>query len=208
MSRSFASLRSILSGVNKPSVSVFLGLAITLSACRASPYAWHGTAYDPPRPAPSIQLPASDGTLFDLSAEAGRVVVVYFGYLQCPDICPATLGNLAALLEDLGDEASGLRVVFITVDPERDTLPGLADYLLAFDPTFLGLRGERPETERLLASYGVYAGMDEASASHEIEHSARLFLIDKDGILLAHYLWDVARPDLLADLEHALAGGT
>jgi protein SCO1/2 len=189
-------------------VSTFLGLALTLSACRASPYAWNGTAYDPPLPAPSIQLPASDGTLFDLSAEAGRVVVVYFGYIHCPDICPTTLGNLAGLMGDLGDEAGGLRVVFITVDPERDTLPGLADYLLAFDPTFLGLRGERLETERLLAAFGVYAGIDEASASHEIEHSARLFLIDKDGNLLAHYLWDVARPDLLADLEHALAGGT
>jgi protein SCO1/2 len=187
------------------SVSACLGLALILGACRAAPYEWHGTAYNPPRPAASIQLPASDGTLFDLSAEAGRVVVVYFGYINCPDICPATLGNLAALMEDLGEQASGLRVVFITVDPERDTLPALADYLLAFDPTFIGLRGERAETERILSAYGVYAGMDEAAASHEIEHSARLFLVDKDGNLLAHYLWDAARPDLLADLEHALA---
>jgi protein SCO1/2 len=191
--------------VNQRSVSACLGLALILSACRSAAYEWHGTAYDPPRPAPSIQLPASDGTLFDLSAEAGRVVVVYFGYINCPDICPATLGNLAALMGDLGEQASGLRVVFITVDPERDTLPALADYLLAFDPTFIGLRGERPETERILAAYGVYAGMDEAAASHEIEHSARLFLVDKDGNLLAHYLWDAARADLLADLEHALA---
>jgi protein SCO1/2 len=193
--------------VNQRSVSACLGLALVLGACRAAAYEWHGTAYDPPRPAPSIQLPASDGTLFDLSAEAGRVVVVYFGYINCPDICPATLGNLAALMGDLGERASGLRVAFITVDPERDTLPALADYLLAFDPTFIGLRGERPETERILAAYGVYAGMDEAAASHEIEHSARLFLVDKDGNLLAHYLWDAARPDLLADLEHALADG-
>jgi protein SCO1/2 len=142
-----------------------------------------------------------------LSAEAGRVVVVYFGYINCPDICPATLGNLAALMGDLSEQASELRVVFITVDPERDTLPALANYLLAFDPTFIGLRGERPETEQILAAYGVYAGMDEAAASHEIEHSARLFLVDKDGNLLAHYLWDAARADLLADLEHALADG-
>lgn len=142
---------------------------------------------------------------FDLSAESGRVVVVYFGYIHCPDICPATLGNLAALLEDLGDEAIGLRVVFITVDPERDTLPALAEYLSGFDPDFVGLRGDRPETERILASYGVYAGMDETAASHEIEHSARLFLIDKDGNLVAHYLWDVPRADLLADLEHLLS---
>ena len=193
--------------MNRDRLRSFIGLALALSACLPSPYPWHGTAYDPPRPAPSIQLPASDGTLFDLSAEAGRVVVVYFGYIHCPDICPATLGNLAALMGDLGERASGLRVVFITVDPERDTLPALADYLLAFDPTFIGLRGERPETERILAAYGVYAGMDEAAASHEIEHSARLFLVDKDGNLLAHYLWDAARPDLLADLEHALADG-
>ena len=193
--------------MNRRSVSACLGLALVVGACRAALYEWHGTAYDPPRPAPSILLPASDGTLFDLSDEAGRVVVVYFGYMNCPDICPATLGNLAALMGDLGEPASGLRVVFITVDPERDTLPALADYLLAFDPTFIGLRGERPETERILAAYGVYAGMDEAAASHEIEHSARLFLIDKEGSLRAHYLWDAARLDLLADLEHALASG-
>jgi len=193
--------------VNSRSVAALAGLALVLGACGIAPYAWHGTAYDPVRPAPSILLPGSDGTFFDLSAQAGRVVVVYFGYIHCPDICPATLGNLAALLEDLGDDAGGVRVLFITVDPERDTLPALADYLSAFDPTFLGLRGERPETERILASYGAYAGMDEAAASHEIEHSARLFLIDQEGNLLAHYLWDVARPDLLADLEHVLADG-
>jgi protein SCO1/2 len=194
--------------VNQRSVSACLGLALILSACRSAPYEWHGTAYDPPRPAPSIQLAASDGSLFDLSAEAGRVVVVYFGYINCPDICPATLGNLAALMGDLGEQASGLRVVFITVDPERDILPALDDYLSAFDPTFLGLRGERPETDSVLAAYGVYAGMDEAAASHEIEHSARLFLIDQDGALVAHYLWDVLREDLLADVQHALADET
>jgi protein SCO1/2 len=187
----------------------FAGLCLTLAAgsCRPAPYEWHGTLYDPPRPAPSVQLRAHDGSRFDLSEETGRVVLIYFGYIHCPDICPATLGNLASLLDDLGDQASEVQVVFVTVDPERDTLPSLSAYLDAFDPTFLGLRGDRPETERILASYGVYAGMDEPNASNLIEHSARLFLVDKDGILLAHYPWDVPRDDLKADVLHALASG-
>jgi protein SCO1/2 len=95
--------------------------------------------------------------------------------------------------------------VFITVDTDRDTLPILAQYLGAFSPSILGLRGEAPELEPLLAELGVYAELDVTSSSHQIEHSARLFLVDAEGNLRAHYPWDVPREDLLSDLRYLVS---
>lgn len=178
---------------------------VTLGACKPTPYEWHGTLYDPPRAASAISLQAGDDSTYDLSLEAGRAVILYFGYVNCPDICPATLANLAWVREQLGEKAADFTVLFATIDPERDTLAALTRYLSGFDPAFVGLRGDRTQTEQVLAAYGAYAGMDEADASHEIEHSARLFLIDQKGQLVAHYLWDVPRTDLLADIEHLLS---
>jgi protein SCO1/2 len=127
--------------------------------------------------------------------------MIYFGYIHCPDICPATLANMAWTLAELGPDAERVQAVFITVDPDRDSLVALADYLDGFSDSILGLRGERADLQPLLDAFGVYAGLDVTAASHEIEHSARLFLVDSQGNLRAHYPWDVPREDLLADVR-------
>jgi protein SCO1 len=182
-------------------------LASALAACRPTPYEWHGTVYEPARVAPPITLPATDGTTFDIGASDGRLRLVYFGYIHCPDICPATLSNIAWVYGELGPEADRVQTVFVTVDPDRDSLPALADYLGSFSERFLGLRGERGDLLPILDAYGVYAGLDASSTSHEIEHSARLFLVDTQGTLRAHYPWDVPRQDLLTDLKYLLDEG-
>lgn len=186
---------------------VVIALASALAACRPTPFEWHGTAYEPARVAPSITLPATDGTTFDIASSNGRLRLVYFGYIHCPDICPATLSNIAWVYGELGLEADRVETVFVTVDPDRDSLPALADYLGAFSEGILGLRGERGDLQPILDAYGVYAGLDATSSSHEIEHSARLFLVDAQGTLRAHYPWDVPREDLLADVNHLLDEG-
>jgi protein SCO1/2 len=186
-------------------MSALILLPLLLGACRAKPYEWHGTAYDPPRPAPAIPLQAVGGGDFDVTAMTGKAAILYFGYINCPDICPATLANLAWVRGELGEKADDFVVLFVTVDPAHDTLPALTDYLNGFDPTFVGLRGERPQTEAVLATYGVYADLSTADAAHEIEHSARLFAIDRQGDLVATYTWDVPREDLLADVQHLLS---
>ena len=190
--------------MNQRSVSAFLGLALVLGGCRPAPYEWHGTAYEPPRAAPSISLPAHDGTTFDPAEVTGDLRLVYFGYIHCPDVCPATLSTIDWVYGKLGPGAQGIQTVFVTVDPERDSLPALAEYLGGFHEAFLGARGESERLESLLEAFGVYAGLDLSSSSHEIEHSARLFLIDRLGDLRAHYAWDIPREDLLADLRHLL----
>ncbi|HSB88800.1 MAG TPA: SCO family protein [Anaerolineales bacterium] len=191
----------------KRSVSALIVLTLLLSACRAKPYEWHGATYEPPRQAAPIPFEATGnrGT-FDLSAQAGHVVVLYFGYINCPDICPATLANLAWVHQQLGDNEGDLVVLFATVDPDRDTLPALANYLSAFDTQFIGLRAQQSEVDQVTAAYGVYSGPAAEDAVHSVEHSAVLFLIDRDGQLRAHYTWDVSRADLLADIEHLMSG--
>jgi protein SCO1 len=192
--------RGILPSV-KSRLSAALVLAAISASCSAAPYTWHGTAYEPPRPAPPLALPADDGGTFESDTAAGQVLMIYFGYVNCPDICPATLSNMAWTLTELGQASENVEAVFITVDPERDTLPVLATYLDGFSPSILGLRPEASDLPPLLDSFGVYAGLDLTSTSHEIEHSARLFLVDAHGDLRAHYPWDVPRQDILDDLK-------
>ncbi|HET7009253.1 MAG TPA: SCO family protein [Anaerolineales bacterium] len=182
----------------------FVLLALATAACGSTAYEWHGTAYEPPRPAPAITLAAHDGTTFDLQATQGYVRLVYFGYLNCPDVCPATLANMAWMLGELESQSEQVRSLFITVDPERDSLTALADYLGGFSPDLIGLRPGPEELQPLLEALGVYAGLNVSSSSHEIEHSARLFLIDQDGLLRAHYPWDADRQGLLDDVRHLL----
>ena len=120
----------------------------------------------------------------------GKVVVVFFGYTQCPDVCPTTLADAAAALKDLGPQAGEVQVLFITVDPERDTAELLANYVPAFHPTFLGLRGSADELERAAKQFKViYAKSGTPGGSYTMDHSSSKFVFDKQGrirLLVSH----------------------
>ncbi len=87
----------------------------------------------------------------------GKVVVVFFGYTHCPDVCPTTLSEMAGILKTLGPEAARLQVLFITLDPERDTPELMASFVPAFDPSFLGLWGEQPDIDKVAKDFKVFA---------------------------------------------------
>jgi len=180
-------------------------VALSLSSCAPATFRWHGTAYEiPPTAAPLPGIPASS-----LPTTAGPHLV-YFGYTQCPDFCPATLGIAAELFEELGDQAEEVRFYFVTVDPERDTPQTLAEYLSAFDSRFIGVRPEVESLPALLAAYGATAFVDPAHSDADsgvIAHTTRLFLVDKDGLLRAHYPFDTQAADLLADVRYLLREG-
>jgi protein SCO1/2 len=130
-----------------------------------------------------LKLSDPDGRVRTLADFRGKVVVVVFGYTQCPDVCPTTLAEVANAMKQLGEAAAGVQVLFVTVDPKRDTAQLLREYLNAFDPAFLGLRGDAEATRKVTSDFRVYASEREGKTadSYTVDHSAQTFIIDRNG---------------------------
>jgi len=115
----------------------------------------------------------------------GKLVVMFFGYTQCPDVCPTTMADMATVMKELGPAANDVQVLFITVDPERDTQELLSHYVPAFDARFIGLRGDAAATATTAKEFKVYyakvAGAD--PASYTVDHTAGTYVFDKEGHL-------------------------
>jgi protein SCO1 len=126
-----------------------------------------------------------DGRQRTLADFRGKAVVVFFGYTQCPDVCPATLATLAEAMKRLGPDADRVQVLFITVDPERDTAALLKQYVPAFDPHFLGLRGDAAATARTAKEFRIiYQKVPGPTpGSYTMDHSAGSYVFDPQGRL-------------------------
>ncbi|MEK6574172.1 MAG: SCO family protein, partial [Chloroflexota bacterium] len=122
----------------------------------ARPYTFHGSLIDPPVPAVDFTLTDQTGQPFRLSEQAGNVVLLFFGYTSCPDVCPATLTQFKRIRTEMGKEADRVRFVLVTVDPQRDTAERLRQYLTGFDSSFVGLTGTWLDLDQVYRSYGVY----------------------------------------------------
>jgi len=122
-----------------------------------------------------------DGRPVALSRFRGKVVLLAFGYTRCPDVCPTTLARFAQARALLGADATQVQVLFVTVDPERDTGELMRQYVPAFDPSFIGLRGSTSATERVATQYGVSYKIVELQGQVLVDHSAIDYLIDRTG---------------------------
>lgn len=149
---------------------VVLGLAVAMAVLFLAPgppgtQEWAGASPPPaPYPAPPLELDDLDGNRVNLSEFRGWTTVVFFGYTHCPDICPATLLNLSRAMDELGRRADRLRIVFVTVDPERDTVERLESWLTNFHPGIVGLRGSEEEIREQASRWGVHMAI---ATSHE-----------------------------------------
>ncbi len=130
-----------------------------------------------------FQLTNQDGQKVDASAYRGKTVLLYFGYTHCPDVCPTTLGTLALALHRLGPDADKVRVLFVTVDPARDTVALLKQYVNAFGPQFVGLRGSDSETEELSRRYRIAYSREnpDRQGNYTVAHSNAVFIFDAKG---------------------------
>lgn len=148
-----------------------------------------GVVIDPPKPMPTFTFTRVDGSSFSTAPSAGQVTVLFFGYTNCPDVCPTTLADFARVKQTLGDAASRVRFVFISVDPDRDTPQIAADYARKFDPGFVGVSADPMTTASILQAYGIAATPEAASdhAVHLVSHSSQVHLLDDQGRLLALY---------------------
>jgi len=130
-------------------------------------------------------LTDATGKTRTLAEFRGKAVVVFFGYTQCPDVCPTTLAALAEAMKKLGPDAERVQVIFVTVDPERDTGELLAQYVPAFDPRFLGLRGDADATARTAKEFKIIYQKQPGTTpgSYTMDHSAGSFVYDPQGRL-------------------------
>jgi len=130
-----------------------------------------------------FRLTDHTGRVRSLSDFRGKVVAIFFGYTHCPDMCPTALAELAQTVKRLGSQGDEVQVLFITVDPARDTPKVLAQYVPAFDPRFLGLYGDTATTAKVAAEYKVFfeAQRPNASGNYTIDHTAAVYLIDRKG---------------------------
>lgn len=159
-------------------------LAFLLAACGDSTAPWHATNITGSMPALEFSLTrANDGARVHASDYRGRVVLLYFGYTHCPDICPATLANLSDAIAKLGAQADQVRVLFVTVDPHRDAAPALAAYVRAFAPQIDGLRGTDNQLTDVTRRYRVIYSVTPDSPGHayDVMHSDAVFIFDRDG---------------------------
>lgn len=213
-----------------PSLAKFLHLgllalaAVLLSAC-ASAHQWNGSPYQDPKPAPEVELTTTAGEDFRLADQRGKVVMLFFGYTSCPDICPATTADAARIFETLGQDSEQVEFVFVSVDSPRDDPKTIRAYLDKFHSDFTGLHGDAEQLDPILAAYGVYAAPDEPVAhdhdhehDHEHEHdgedghddgytvthTSRVFLIDPEGNLVTNYTFGTPREEILADIRYLL----
>jgi len=138
----------------------------------------------------------------------GKVVAVFFGFTRCPDVCPTTLAEMKLVKERLGADGDKLQVLFVTVDPERDTPELLAKYVPAFDPTFLGLRGDAAETAKTAKEFKVFYQKAPGTSpdNYSIDHTAATFIYDPQGRLRLFAKHSSGADALTRDIKLLLSG--
>lgn len=169
----------------------------------AEPHEFTGTVLSNPQPAPEFTLTADTGERVSLESYRGQVVLMYFGYTFCPDICPASLAELADATDLLGDEADEVQVVMVSVDPARDTPEALSEYMDYFDPNFVGLTGTDSEIRAVADAYGVFYQAEQGTAAtgYLVDHLASVFVIDRDGDWVEILSYGTTSEQIAADVR-------
>jgi len=183
--------------------------ALALSACERAAPPHHFNAIDltGAKYAQGFNLPDFDGKPRTLADFKGKVAVVFFGYTQCPDACPTTMAELAGILKTLGPDASRIQVVFISVDPSRDTPALLKNYVTNFRPDFLALRGDEAQTKQVIKDFKLIVEKvpGKTPDSYTIDHTAGTYVFDPEGRVRLFATQSLDPALLTADLKALLA---
>lgn len=181
-------------------------IALVSLCCACSPsHEFKGTVVEPLKTSPDIVGVNWDNSNFRLSDHRGKVVLLFFGYTSCPDICPFTLYRMKSLYEKLGDKAKDVAVVFVSVDPDRDSREKLAKYVPGFDSRFYGLYLGRTLTATT-AAYDVVVRKQtpQASGFYAVDHTGTIFVIDPEGRMHLQFPHDATVDELLPDVLELL----
>lgn len=151
-------------------------------------------------------LVATDGKTVTDQTFRGKWMLIYFGYTLCPDACPTTLTNMGIALQKLGPEAARIAPLFITVDPKRDTVKVMAEYLKSFDPRIVGLTGSQAQTEEAAKAYHIYVEPQRSDGDdYLVDHSAYIYLMSPHGKFVTVIAGDVPGEQMAGKLRKELA---
>jgi protein SCO1/2 len=182
-------------------------LSWALASCSSSAPSFRGTVLDPGRTVQDFSLTDQNGQVFRLSDAQGKVVLLFFGYTFCPDVCPTTLGTWKQVHDALGKDAENVRFVFITVDPERDTAEQLKGHVQLFNEDFIGLTGSLAELTPVYQDFGVFFEKDtetESAAGYLVNHTASAFVIGPDGVWRLRHSFGTPEEDIVHDIQQLL----
>jgi protein SCO1/2 len=185
-------------------IGIGLGLLFLWIRPFLGPTEWHGMEIQSNQPVTNFTLSGPGEQPVSLIDFRGKVVMLYFGYTFCPDVCPATMVELRDAMDILGDRREDVQVLMITVDPERDTAEVLEQYLTHFDESFIGLTGTPDELIAVTAPMGIFFERHEGSAAsgYLVDHTATVAVLDKDGKLRLIYPFGITGEEMAADLKY------
>lgn len=177
-----------------------------LTACSKGKPEFRGVDISEVDYARDFPLPDHNGQPRSIKDFSGKVVVVFFGYTQCPDVCPTTMQEMAEVKRMLGKDGDRLQAIFITVDPERDTADMLKAYMGNFDPSFLALRGTPEQTAAVAKDFKIYYKKVDGKTptSYTMDHSAGSYIYDTQGRLRVYYRYGSGVEALAADVRTLL----
>ncbi|MCB8985881.1 MAG: SCO family protein [Ardenticatenaceae bacterium] len=194
-------------------VGLLLGLLLGWVLVRMSqgrplfgPPQFHGLVIQSPPPLSNFTLTATNGERMSLLDFRGKLVVLYFGYTFCPDVCPATMVELKHMMEKLGRDGKDVQVIMVSVDPERDTPDKLGEYVTQFDPSFIGMTGTDDELLGVTTQLGIFYQKHEGTPAtgYLIDHTATVSVLDEDGRLRLVFPFGTTGEDMAEDLRHLL----
>ena len=203
--------------IHAPGAAAAALLAAVLAGCGGSGTAetpdadyqrgYRGIVFDPPIPRPDFVLTDTDGEPFDFREETeGQLTLLFIGYTHCPDVCPVHMASLAAVLRQLPEVEARTRVVFITADPARDTPERVEEWLGAFSPRFVGLRGPLEEVHRIEEALNLPRSIvpDSAGGEYTVGHASQVIAFSPDGPAHVVYPFGTRQEDLARDLPRLL----
>ena len=184
-----------------------IAAAVAITACTAKPPE-HGTLIENPEPAPALHLTDAGGHPFDLAAQHGRLTFVYFGYTHCPDACPTTLTDWARAKALLGSRGAGVHMVFVSVDPARDTPDLAAHYARQFDSTFTGLVASAAQLDSIETAWSFAVEREEMPGmkpdEYGVGHPAGVYFVDGDGRMKFVFAPGSKPEDIASDLKRLM----
>ncbi|WP_249661254.1 SCO family protein [Variovorax sp. PCZ-1] len=186
-----------------PAICLFCLIFVLLAGCAEKKQEFRSIDITGAEYAKDFALPDVNGQTKTIADFKGKAVVLFFGFAQCPDVCPTTMAEIAEVKKSLGKDGERVTAVFITVDPERDSPQVLKAYMESFDPSFTALRGTVAQTESLAKYYKIYYKKVEGKTptSYTIDHTAASFIYDPQGKLRLYTRYGMGAQALTDDLK-------
>ncbi|MBE9523739.1 MAG: SCO family protein [Chloroflexi bacterium] len=187
-------------------VAIGIPLVLWIAIPRLTPHTFHGTLLQSPDEAPDFTLKASNNQDVSLSDFREKVIMLYFGYSFCPDVCPATLAEVATALDILGRDTDKVQFIMISVDPGRDTPEKMSEYVAHFHPDLLGVTGDPDTIAKLTTLYGIFFEMHEGTEAtgYLVDHTATITVIDQDGHVKLIFPFGLSGEDIAEDIGYLI----